>query len=273
MLKTQIALTLCLCLVQELQAALFQVISGTNSISNIYTLASNVQYDLNFSMTNETITGGSNVGLKFSDRYLITNTTLSGCKASISSATAPATVPCSVLYYSASQVYEVTMTSIFASTAIYSYLRIGFTINNPYAEVSEPINLTVYTSGVMVGYGTAYISNYKASVMSGCSVSSASPLTYANATHTYTFTPPQRLLINSYLLIEMPVWSSSSLANEATTFLICTGLQVNMLFDLGDRFVQFELCNAGTHHHSNFEHNYRSDICKQVIFNYPYIHS
>lgn len=105
MLKAQIALTLWICLVQELQAALFQVISGTNSISNIYTLASNVQYDLNFSMTNETITGGSNVGLKFSDRYLITNSTLSGCKASISSAIAPATVPCSFLYYSASQVY------------------------------------------------------------------------------------------------------------------------------------------------------------------------
>lgn len=53
----------------------------------------------------------------------------------------------------------------------------------------------------MIGYGTAYISTYKASPMTGCSVLSASMLTGANATHTYTFTPPQRLIVNSYLLI------------------------------------------------------------------------
>lgn len=78
----------------------------------------------------------------------------------------------------------------------------------------------------MMGYGTAYISSYKASVMTGCSVLSASMLTGANATHTYTFTPPQRLLVNSYLLIEMPIWYGTT-GNEATSFLLCTGLQVN----------------------------------------------
>lgn len=76
----------------------------------------------------------------------------------------------------------------------------------------------------MVGYGTAYISNYKASVIAGCSIQSASMLTGANATHTYTFTPPQRLLVNSYVLIDMPPWSGTT-GNEATSSLICTGLQ------------------------------------------------
>ncbi len=62
----------------------------------------------------------------------------------------------------------------------------------------------------MVGYGTAYISTYKASVIAGCSILSASMLTGANATHTYTFTPPQRLLVNSYILIDMPPWSGTT---------------------------------------------------------------
>lgn len=53
----------------------------------------------------------------------------------------------------------------------------------------------------MVGYGIAYITTYKASVMTGCSVVSASMLTGANATHTYSFTPAQRLILNSYLLV------------------------------------------------------------------------
>lgn len=69
------------------------------------------------------------------------------------------------------------------------------------------MNLTVYDpSNTMVGYGTAFISTYKASTITGCSISSASMLTGANATHTYTLTPPQRLLVNSYLLIDMPPW-------------------------------------------------------------------
>lgn len=53
----------------------------------------------------------------------------------------------------------------------------------------------------MVGYGIAYISTYKASVMNNCSILSASMMTGANATHTYSFTPTQRLILNSYLLI------------------------------------------------------------------------
>ena len=218
-------------------------------------------------MTNESIAAGSTVGLKFSERFFITNATLTGCKATTSSASNPATMPCSVIYYSGSQVYEVTMTGIFATTTTYSFLRLAFAISNPYAEVSEPINLTIYTSGVMVGYGTAYISNYKASVMTGCSIQSASMLTYANATHTYTFTPPQRLLVNSYLLIEMPVWSSSALANEVTAFLICTGLQVNMIMSLGDWLCKFKLFNAVANNHRDIEHNNRTHIHEQVIIN------
>ena len=53
----------------------------------------------------------------------------------------------------------------------------------------------------MVGYGIAYISTYKASEMTGCNILSASMFTGANATHTYSFTPAQRLILNSYLLI------------------------------------------------------------------------
>jgi hypothetical protein len=53
----------------------------------------------------------------------------------------------------------------------------------------------------MIGSGTASITSYKASVMTGCSIDSASMLTGANATQTLSFTPPQRLLSNSYLLI------------------------------------------------------------------------
>lgn len=80
----------------------------------------------------------------------------------------------------------------------------------------------------MVGYGTAYITTIKASVMTGCSIQSASILTGANATHTYTFTPPSRLLTNSYLLVDMPIWYGTT-GNEATSFLICTGLQVYLI--------------------------------------------
>lgn len=121
------------------------------------------------------------------------------------------------------------MTGIFLSTTTYSFLRLGFRISNPYAEVTEPINLTIYNpSSTMVGYGTAYITTIKASVMTGCSIQSASILTGANATHTYTFTPPSRLLTNSYLLVDMPIWYGTT-GNEATSFLICTGLQVYLI--------------------------------------------
>lgn len=118
------------------KAALFQATSLAASISNIYTLVDNVVYDLNFSLSSETITGGSTVGLKFSERFFINSSSLANCKASTSSTVAAASVPCSVLYFSGSQLYEITMTNVFPSTITCSFVRVSFQISNPYAEVS-----------------------------------------------------------------------------------------------------------------------------------------
>lgn len=121
------------CIVYEIKTALFQVTSLASSISSNFTLVDNVNYDLNFSLASESITAGSTIGIKFSDHYLITNPTLNNCKATTNSASAPVTVPCSVIYYSGSQIYEVTMTSIFTVSTTYTFLRLNFQISNPYA--------------------------------------------------------------------------------------------------------------------------------------------
>lgn len=62
----------------------------------------------------------------------------------------------------------------------------------------------------MVGYGLVYITTYTASIMTSCSVSSSSPLTGVSATHTYTFTPPQRMIASSYIMIDLPIWDPTT---------------------------------------------------------------
>lgn len=121
------------CIVHRIQTALFQVTSLSSSISSNYTLVDNVNYDLNFSLASEAITAGSTVGIKFSEHYLITMSTLTNCMATTNSASAPVTVPCSVIYYSGSQIYEITMTNIFTVSTTYTFLRLNFRISNPYA--------------------------------------------------------------------------------------------------------------------------------------------
>ena len=94
------------------------------------------------------------------------------------------------------------MGGVFPTSDTFSFLRINFVISNPYAQFSESINITVYNqAGTMIGSGTAFITSYRASVLAGCSIISNSMLTGANATQNLSFTPPQRLLTNSYLII------------------------------------------------------------------------
>jgi hypothetical protein len=75
------------------------------------------------------------------------------------------------------------MLGVFPSTGNFSFLRLNFVISNPYAQFSEFINITIYNqAGTMIGSGTASITSYRASVMTGCSIQSTSMLTGANAT-------------------------------------------------------------------------------------------
>lgn len=166
------------------------------------------------------------VGLAFSARYSITLATLSNCKASTSSSVVPSTVSCGVTYFSGSQIYQINITGAFSTSTSYTFLRVGFTINNPYGSGQEPINVSIADgTGTMVGYGTIYTPKYEASIMTNCSVVSSSQLTSANATHTYSFNPAQMLIAQSYLLISMPPWSGSY-GNDATSPITCTGIQV-----------------------------------------------
>lgn len=169
------------------------------------------------------------MGLAFSSRYSITSSTLSNCRASTSSSVPPIAISsssCTVAYFSASQIYQITMVGVFAVTSTYSYLRLQFTINNPYGQAAEPINISIAdSSSNILGSGTSYTPTYQPSLMTGCSITSSSQFTSANSTHTYTFTPVQMMIAQSYLLITMPPWYGST-GNDATSPIVCTGIQV-----------------------------------------------
>lgn len=117
----------------------FQMTSLNISLSNIYTLVTNVAYDLNFSIPSQSIASNSTVNLAFSSRYAIASGPLNNCKASTSVSVAPTAIgasSCTVAYFSASQIYQITMSGIFPTTTTYSYLHLQFTINNPYGQAA-----------------------------------------------------------------------------------------------------------------------------------------
>lgn len=49
--------------------------------------------------------------------------------------------------------------------------------------------------------------------MTGCSFVSNSNITAANSTQNITLIPSQRLLVNSYLVIPLPIWSPNITTN------------------------------------------------------------
>lgn len=105
MIIAQIFLAAILTIIHKTNSQLFQLTSLATSISSNFTLVAAVSYDLNFSMTSPTITAGSTVGLKFSERFNINSTNLANCRAAINSATSPVTAPCSVAFYSGASIY------------------------------------------------------------------------------------------------------------------------------------------------------------------------
>lgn len=60
--------------------------------------------------------------------------------------------------------------------------------------------------------------------MTGCSVSSSSPLTGAGATYTISMSPARKLISGMFMLVYMPFWYLTS-GSLNSTQLICTGLQ------------------------------------------------
>ena len=113
---------------------LFTISSSTQSLTSSYTLEDGVSYDLNFTMPSASITSGSKTKLQFPSTYNINSSSLANCKASISNSVAPTTATCSVIANTGgSGIYEVFMEGMFPTTTTYSFLRLQFTISNPYA--------------------------------------------------------------------------------------------------------------------------------------------
>lgn len=116
------------------QSQLIQITSTGASLSNNNTLVPSVTYDLNFSLSAEPINSAATLGILFSERFNINAGTLSNCRTSTSAALAPAPASsCTVTYYPGSKIYEVMMTGVFQTTGSYSFLRMSFVIDNPYA--------------------------------------------------------------------------------------------------------------------------------------------
>jgi hypothetical protein len=99
-----------------------------------------------------------------------------------------------------------------------------FTINNPYAKLSESVSISILDSSQSELVSGIVLFDYSASIMS-CSIESSSQNTSVNAIHTFTFYNPQMLISGSYLLISLPSWlrNVSVIASSSPT---CLGIQV-----------------------------------------------
>lgn len=116
------------------------------------------------------------------------------------------------------------MRDVFATDTSLTFLRLQFTIDNPYSEF-EYINITITnTNDQVLGTGVHYISSYTPAIMQNCQVESQSQVAFASTTHTYSFTPTQRLIADSYILITLPNLQIST-GSSAVGPLTCTGLE------------------------------------------------
>ena len=79
--------------------------SSSNTLSSYYTLDTGVSYNLKYSISGGSIQAGSYITLIFTNRFTITPSSLSNCKASTSNGAATSAITCSVIYNSGSSSY------------------------------------------------------------------------------------------------------------------------------------------------------------------------
>ena len=201
---------------------------NTVTLSDTFTLTSNVLYSFNMTFAPITIPAASSILMQFTVHYTIDASTLANCRFSITGAAYTAT-SCTAAYNSQNNQYEVTFAGIYPSIATaQSSLFLQFSITNPQFAATEYVNLFIISGASSLATGLLSIT-YDASPLNSCSYTSSNQTTGVNSTRTISFLPSAPVFAGSTFVMTLPPWfgtlSSNPISLSGGT-LTCAGLAV-----------------------------------------------